>query len=303
MKRVFAIAIAILTLCSLTVLVASAKDNKLVAHYTFDETALKATVGKDGEAIGNPTVVAEGKFGGALSLDGSSAVHVVDSGLNFTGDVTISGWVKIHIPDDSGDFGFVMTDNWDNIGQIHCSFSHSGRVKVDIGDLWGKWAQQTNSEKYAIPDDEWALLTYVFDREGDKVTIYQYVNAVLVNICITSDTALAEAANGQLSLNNFTIGGFTNNGATDRWYTGLIDDLRIYEAALSADDVAALMNPPAGDEEAPSVIPDPVHTTEQPMNPPAGDEEAPSTFDPIVTVAIAAIVPAVALIASKKKNH
>lgn len=273
--RFLAAIVAVLTLISvIPAMTAFAADDHLVAHYTFDDAnnLLKAAIGKDGTSVGT-LKAAEGKIGGAVSFDGAAAIHVTDSGITNLSAVTISAWIKpTGIDPEKGDaqYAFVTADGWANQGEVHNFIRNNGKCETDVGDLWGQWKSQKPSEKM-LANDQWVLLTNVFDGAANK--IYTYFNGELVNTNETNDGVLAGKP---MTLANFTIGAFTNNGESGRYYKGLMDDVRIYDKALSANEVAALAN--------------------------NGGEESPSTFDAMTAMTVVALIPAAAVVFGKKRS-
>lgn len=278
MKKFLALAIAVLAMVSMTtVYTFAANDNGLVAYYTFDDASnlFKATKGVDGTAIGAPSA-AEGKVGGAVSFDGTDdAIHVTGTTLANLSAVTVSAWVKVSGLDPAtGDaqYGFVTSDGWANNGEVHNFIRNNGKCETDVGDLWGQWKAQQPSET-AIENEKWTLLTNVYDGAANK--IYTYLDGKLVNTNETNDGVLAAKP---MNMVDFTIGAFTVNGASQRFYKGLMDELRIYNRALSAAEVAELAKP-------------------------AGGGNNPSTLDPMTAVAaVAVLVPAAVTVITKKKH-
>ena len=201
------------------------------------------TVG--GAAVWQPT---GGKIGGALEFDGSDDyVQVADSAtLLLTNAATFSAWVSVpvgtdynvydyrHILSKGATYGALSADyslglsNPD--GAVHTQFSDPAAVS------------ETATDDLPITQAEWVLVTATFD--GGAVDLY--LNASLVHSKVLSFTTI------RTSTQPFYIGS-RYLGPQKGQFVGLIDDVRIYNRALSAGDVAALYNLGAG-TTPPSVV-------------------------------------------------
>jgi concanavalin A-like lectin/glucanase superfamily protein len=189
--------------------------------------------GHDGAIEGSPTWVA-GKMGGALEFSGG-AERVVDADagdyLNGLDAVTIAIWIKSNEVD--SDRGFIIgeePDGGDNLMEMRY-------------DAAGAMAGGTNVLKIAVvaPNDEqqlessdnlqtteWQHVTMVWSRNEQ---LQLYVNGEL-------DTPAANDAARDVSTSDVTML-IVGQGGKDagRSWNGLIDDVRIYDSALSAGEV------------------------------------------------------------------
>jgi len=158
---------------------------------------------------------ATGQIGQALSFNGSSQeVWMPDSGLP-TGDRTMSVW-------------FNTSANevwWQNSGIIQYGTNSS---LADIGNVLvaGNWLNSVT-----INDGKWHLATLTVAYNGSWPSTWRiYLDGVQVaqsSVCY-QDTTL----NGTLSIGGGAYGLFN----------GSIDDVRIYNRALSADEITANYN-------------------------------------------------------------
>jgi hypothetical protein len=190
----------------------------LIGHWKFDGDTLDSSgLGNDGTADGDPTFVA-GKVGSnAIELDGDDYV-VIDAVADDITDneITLSAWVKT--TDSGADWFSCNTSGRDNV------------VRFVIQDT--KAAFDTDDEhalsNTAVNDDQWHLLTFV--RSGD--TGYVYVDGVMEN---------SYAAAFSFSSNDlWSIGQEWDSGGPSGFLTGIVDDARIYDYALSLGEVAWL---------------------------------------------------------------
>ncbi|UCG58438.1 MAG: hypothetical protein JSU70_02815 [Phycisphaerales bacterium] len=202
----------------------------LVAWWKFDEgtgnvAADSSRNGHDGTLSGNPTW-AEGAIGGALLLDSDGDYVDVgkDSDFDITGQITISAWIKVNAFDKDwqaivtkGDGAWRLQRNW---GSNTLEFGCSGLLVP--GTRWGQifGAKDVN-------DAQWHHVVGVYD--GQK--IFLYVDGSL--------DASAEAS-GTIRVHDRPVYIGANSEKPDRNWNGLIDDVRIYNYALSADEIATI---------------------------------------------------------------
>lgn len=208
----------------------------LVSHWAFDEgtgtTAGDSVSGYGGTLSNGPVWTAAGKIGAhAIIFDGSNDRVVVndDPGdkLNITGPITISAWIRS-----------------DNINQVHGAIytrdewnkGHSLLVKGDAGSsehrkLWTNSGQQVGD----LQSNTW----YQVAKTYDGATARLYVNGAEVG----SGAAGAAAS----TTHPILIGQEGYSG--DRWsFDGTIDDVAVWDAAISLAQMRALYN--LGDQPA-----------------------------------------------------
>lgn len=211
-----------------------------VAYWKFDEgygtVANDQTPKRNNGALncqgGGCTLPAwtnNGKFGKALTFGGSvdannNTVTITPTdanGLRNLGDVTISAWIKpsssyLHTSQavlrngQGGDLEYSMYYN--PVNQYPYFHWYDGAFK------------QVNGTSNSAPLNQWSHIVIV--RQG--TTVYFYVNGRFTNsAAVTAPTVNA----GQLAI------GRTNNAAVPQDYSGVIDELKVYNYALSADEV------------------------------------------------------------------
>ncbi|MBC8422435.1 MAG: hypothetical protein H8E01_00230, partial [Chloroflexi bacterium] len=165
----------------------------------------------------------QGKYGNALVLNGNAYVEaLVDvSETAFA----VSLWFKTTCAD-CGIFSVVKGDQ------------HDRDIYLSSGDVWGRVYKEesihTSGLDYA--DGQWHHLVHTFGggAGGQKL----YVDGLMV-------ASGAKSACDWQSQNGVRIG-FSASGAT-RHFTGLIDDLRIFDEGLGPEEVQALFGQPVFD--------------------------------------------------------
>jgi len=213
---------------------ASCMDYGLVGYWNMDEgtgtTAYDGSdEGNDGTLIGGPKWTADssplaGGAGGGSALQFDGVDDYVDCGndesLNITDVITIEAWIKWTIDPST------TSDNWPTIvnraNDNGYRLAHSqtatyfefGVIKASGGYI----ASTTSPVK-----DVWYHVVGTYDLSKLRI----YVNGKFEN-----DLDLT----GSISSNNYhTIIG--DRSALDRSFTGSIDEVRIYNRALSAEEI------------------------------------------------------------------
>ncbi len=221
----------------------------LVGWWTFDGPDMISNVkdksgnGNHGSMIGftsTSSAVVTGKVGQALKFDGSNDyVDAPDSSaldsLEGASGATIAFWVK-----NNNKTGHFIYRNSGSTGRL---FSVYGSSFFDIATIWRYGGSGTggsqldincNSATCPIPLGQW---THVVVMYNDPAS-YVYINGV--------QKATTNGTGGALNTNISTplkIG--TNNDAS-AFANATIDDIRIYNRALGAQEIAQLYNATKG---------------------------------------------------------
>ncbi|MCX6346292.1 MAG: LamG domain-containing protein, partial [Armatimonadetes bacterium] len=202
----------------------------ILAHYTFDETS--GNIAKDSSGNGYDATLANnatwvsGKIGGAVCLDGKkSYVQLPD--LGFQPALTIALWVnETSLGSDDWSTALVHADGW-NIGDLHwqipCKQGNIGAAINGAGDVNSNFVFVGNTNK-------WVHVAFTYDAKARNMAIY--VDGKLENA-----RGMGEAR--PINLSHSKLGSW---GGNSRFFDGKFDDLRIYDRALSAGEIAKLYN-------------------------------------------------------------
>ncbi len=209
----------------------------LVASYSFYEGTGTITADQSGNSITgtlmNGPVWTVGKNGGGLSFDGVNDYVNLGSpaGLQMTGSMTVSAWVY-----ETGN----VADDGDIVSKSHWQFKSSPDTGVrtyaiTITNSAGAWVQRYSNTVRAL--NTWYYVTGVYNAAAQTLDIY--VNGALDNGAL-SGTVLSVQQNGAdlVNIGRRPSGGFNIQGT--------IDDVRIYNRALSGSEIAADMATPVG---------------------------------------------------------
>ncbi len=201
-----------------------------LVHYKFDEgrgtTANNSGIGGTlngtfGSGTSAPTWTTSGKFGNALSFDGSNSYISLgnNNALSITGDLTISAWIK----------PTSVSSTYEIIGrQTYVREYAMGITANEIYLIFGD-GSSFNANYLSIgaslTANTWQQVTAV--RDTTKLIERFYVNGKY----ISQNTYSV----GVSSSSNFTEIG--RRDASNYKFSGLIDDVKIYNYALTPDEV------------------------------------------------------------------
>ena len=201
----------------------------LVARYTFEGTAVDTTGNGHDGTIQNGATYAPGYAGQALNCTASSSqwVSVPYNGAFGLTNFTVSAWVNVNTA--PGTFGILGT----RIGGPDTTFDlkvSPGGIHGDVGSGsgWINTAVDINSGALAL--GTWHLVTYVVNDATKQFVLY--LDGTPRVTTGYSGTALFMQPGQTLGIGIDADGGF--------FMDGKIDDVRIYNGALSSAEVEAL---------------------------------------------------------------
>jgi fibronectin type 3 domain-containing protein len=200
----------------------------LVAGWTFSEGigATTADVSGNGNTgtITSATWSTQGRYGGALSFNGTSSIVRVpaSASLNLTTGMTLSGWVR---PSVSLDGWRTIVHRQTDAYFLTASGDSPGRPAG--GGTLGSFVSYVSAPA-ANPVNAWTHVALTYDG----ATLRLYVNGAQVATRAAGGTV-------QSGSNPLWIGG---NQPYGEFFQGLIDEVRVYNRALSPTEVQTDMN-------------------------------------------------------------
>lgn len=216
-----------------------------IGHWRFDEgadntctsggTTDTCNSGNAGSTLnGSNTSTAwtqAGKFGKALTYNGSTSYTTIpaSSTLNFgAGGITYSTWAKAtSLP---GASNFILDRTTASIPLIDLYVNSTGTVACQMRGTNSSLVASTSTT--SIATGTWYHLACVRDPGSDN--FYTYINGVLsATSNDTSDTV--DLTSVSLEIGNY------QNGTASAW-NGQIDEFKIYNSALTADQIKLDMN-------------------------------------------------------------
>jgi tetratricopeptide (TPR) repeat protein len=167
-----------------------------------------------------------GKIGGALEFDGDG--DYIDLGTNLvpdiTGQITVTAWIKVNAF--NYDYTAIITKG-DSAWRLqrdqatdHLEFACSG---LDVPNM--QWSNVLGNVN--VNDGQWHHAAGVYDGE----MLYLYVDGKL---------DVSSKAAGTINTNDQPVYIGENAEQQERFWNGLIDDVRIYNYALSEEEIMTL---------------------------------------------------------------
>lgn len=228
-----------------------------VIEYKFAEgsgtTAIDSgSFGFNGGFVGSPTYTTTGAQVGPYALNLTTANSFVqiphNSALNLS-SYTVSAWVNPSQLTNTGATVFSTRNSGDTTFDIQFE---QGGLHADVGNGAGTWlTTNANLGVSSFSTNTWYLVTYTVSPSG----VTAYLNGGSMDGGLqssvpysTAGTPSLEGAGEYATIGNQMSGGVTPGSFTaSTQFYGEIDDVRIYNSALSAAQVAALYDlTPAG---------------------------------------------------------
>lgn len=202
----------------------------LVAWWKMDDGSSNTAAdssgnGLGGTLVGNPTWMA-GTVGGALKFDGDGDYVDIgkDAKFNIASQITVAAWIKVDAFDrewqtiiSKGDSSWRLQRNWDK-GTLE--FGCTGLVVP--GNRWGGIYGKTD-----VNDGQWHHAAGVYD--GQKLSLY-----------VDGSLDVSVDVKGSVSINDYPVLIGENAEKPQRFWNGLIDDVRVYNYGLNAGEVAEI---------------------------------------------------------------
>jgi hypothetical protein len=206
------------------------RDPNLVGWWKLEDEGIDIVMDYSGHSnhgtLGGNLEWVFGYDGDALDFDGASYVEL-PAGLTNTNQGSFSAWIKTTLDVRGMIFYAVEGNSGDGFGgqnEFHAHVRDGGDFEffIEGGDT------DTTVRASSVNDDAWHHVAATWDIGGDVVL---YVDGQAV-------TTRAHTAN------SFEALGATRLGAPisdQRYYVGLLDDARLYDYALSADQIVETM--------------------------------------------------------------
>ena len=198
-------------------------------NYTLDDSGK----GNDGPVVtGSEDVFnkqVSGKYGYGLSFDGSDDYVNCgnDTSLNPTQAITVETWVKFTTLHQSTAYPYMVakyTSEFDR--QYYVLFVNSSKT-LEAGFVISNDYKNVNGVKSDFAVDQWYHVVWTYDVNGGTNNNKLYVNGIL-------DLQDTYTDNMVTSVKPVIIG--SSNGTAD-FFNGSIDEVKIYNRALTADEV------------------------------------------------------------------
>jgi len=223
-----------------SVLATAPSDVNLVARWEFEGDYTDSNGSNDGVPYGDAVIVSDPCRGNVLSVDGDGDyVEIPGSNtpggvFDITSDITVSAWIKLSVLEN--DWPAIIakgddTESWrlaralkaKDAGADAIEFCASGILLIEDG-----WENPYGNVTGNVPvaDGQWHHAAGVYD--GSKICIY--IDGI-VDKCMD--------ASGSFNSSTYPVWIGSNPVSQEAW-TGEIDDVRVYNAALEPGEIAVL---------------------------------------------------------------
>jgi hypothetical protein len=187
---------------------------------TAAKDSSRAFSSNDGKLVGDPKWV-KGRNGGALRLDGNQYVSLGNIFQGGYTEISIVCWVK---HGRSQWQNIVERSMWDNPDGIGLMMDYN-TTSVSFGHYGSGVSSHAN-----VQDNEWHHVAGTMRQSGSDYIYSIYVDGQLDN-AVTNSTGLTATTHG------WAIGARYDGSWT---YRGLVEDVRIYDRALSDSEIRAI---------------------------------------------------------------
>ncbi|MBN2393521.1 MAG: tandem-95 repeat protein [Anaerolineae bacterium] len=220
-------------------------DTAAVGYWSFDDgtdpTADRSGNGHAGDLVNGPsfttTVPPSLTTGLALAFDGvDDYVSIGGAESDFDlNQLSVLFWMKTD--------GFIqyfeaLVTKGDSAWRVH-RYATTGQVSFGTNDITA--GDNDMPSNASVDDGQWHHIAAVYDGSAK----YLYIDGALDN---------SEAASGTIATNDFSVLIGENDEAAGRYFGGLMDDVQVYDWALSASEVVDAMTGPFGLDSATVVI-------------------------------------------------
>jgi uncharacterized delta-60 repeat protein len=194
----------------------------LEGYYSFNGNTNDQSTGvvQNGTLVGNATIITDGSHGQVLSLDGTGDAVQINGVFNSPTNITIGGWVNLISA--SGRTEFISLND-----RVHIALDDAGGVKGSIQTSAGSW-DDLDSGRF-IAGTGWHHVMYSFDDTNNVHSLY--IDGVL---------AASETIAGSIYWPGATTTYVGQHPTSGNYLNGQVDDIRIYNRALGASEIAAL---------------------------------------------------------------
>ena len=218
---------------------AGGADPSLVGYWTMDETSGTVahdtggdSVVNDATTVGAPTFVA-GRIGNALLLNGTSqyASAADANNLDLTTAITMAAWIR---PTGYATQDLIAKDINGSVNGYQLSLA---TTKSDSSSqrAFVRFNQAASGDTYRVN------ATTMYPIDGTWQHVAATYDGAMINLYIDGVLEGSMAFTGSITTNATALGiGGQSNGDTGRLFKGAIDDVRVYNRALSDSEIAAL---------------------------------------------------------------
>jgi len=219
-------------------------DSSIYAAYNGDNVNDTSGNSRNGTNVNNVTFTT-GKIGNAFTFNGSNNINLPNSSFDFTGDFSISVWIKIPV-NPSGYCGIFSNYNYDNIDNLGHILQLGSDRKVYFGVHSATSGSSNVVSTTVLVLNTWYHITVKRDSVAKRSDLY--INGVFeaqatnTNITIGYGTRAIQPTIGAVRINN------QGTLSTYGYLNGQVDALTIWNKKLTEAEILSLYNEGTGAE-------------------------------------------------------
>lgn len=245
MKKVVAVLLMTTLLLGLTAVASAAgvTTDGLVLYYSFDggnaKNEAKTGATLDGEVA--DVAFVDGVSGKAASFKSEDNSNIAFNFAEGYASFTISFWYQVgEIIDDENPYALIGSTAWD-ANAVHChitggvvraAFNSSTVIYSDLNtNKYGKTKGREAEVNFPLTEDvlnKWINFTVTYD--GASMTRHFYMNGTLVGEDVADSSVSTTFLLGEIQIGSW-------RADAKRYFTGKMDELRIYNRAITANEV------------------------------------------------------------------
>lgn len=198
--------------------------------------------GSNGTGLGGANYTTSGKYGGAFQFGGADGDYM-DLGsvptLQTTGDLTLELWANYDTLPDSGYVDLISQGKGNVDGTAGSNFLYLFSIQSDktLGAFW-EYGTGTNVWNYStvaasINSGEWHH--YIMVRDTSTSQVMFYVDGAQLGSSVGYTNDATGGSSGYLQIG--AEWDYSNNDRTNREFDGSIDEVRVWNRTLSADEI------------------------------------------------------------------
>ncbi len=216
-------------------------ESGLAGYWALDDgsgtSATNSSVNSNTGTLTNGPTWTTGQIGGAVDFDGTNDyITVADAdALDITGNLTFSAWIKADTYPSAGSYRTLVTKGSFGIPAVNYSIRLYGANTSDQRLDFGYYASAATQELYGgtnITTGTWYHVAVIYDDAANVLNLY-------VNGAKESTTTLSGSpTTNSLAANTYALDVGQQGGTYN--FDGQIDELRLYNRTLSADEISQL---------------------------------------------------------------